>query len=92
MFSQDDFPKNFVDMQHPKDLHLSSNETKQQVYLYKSGRQESKLLLRVSFPVNSQFVPVTFVVDTGAPSTIYLGEKVWTFIHFTLESHLLGLI
>jgi hypothetical protein len=68
------YPEYFVNKCHPDDYKLSDQPVFETIYHNKL--HHNRLLVRLSFMVEGgSFLPLTFVCDTGAPSSIYLSEK-----------------
>lgn len=68
-----DYPSNYVDLAHPEDYKLTLNPVYELTFHIKS--HHNRLLLRASWKVNEGFVPMTFVIDTGAPMYFYLSKR-----------------
>lgn len=71
-----DFPPNFVHMAHPDDG-IQSNTPIETDYIEHQGNfGHHRLIVRVSFRLQSgKYVPLSFVVDTGAPFHFYLADE-----------------
>ncbi len=69
-----DFPPNYVHMAHPDDYKPSETPIPLSC-LRHENLGHCRLILRVSFRLNDDtYIPVSFVCDTGAPSSFYLSE------------------
>ena len=68
-----DLPANFAGMKHPEDGMLRDTPIPPEFIRHKRPHHH-RLLLRVSFKLESSgnYVPFTFVCDTGAPGSFYL--------------------
>jgi hypothetical protein len=76
-----DFPDYFVDMAHPEDYVVS--ERRMDPYLIENTvPHHHRLLLRVSLEARPDtFAVMTFVLDTGASSAVYLGLRAMQLMH-----------
>jgi hypothetical protein len=70
-----DYPSYFQDMLHPDDLKTIKNPTCPQfIRHHKSGHH--RLLFRICFQLaDSNFVPMTFLCNTGLPSHFYFSPE-----------------
>lgn len=67
-----DFPSGWVHMAHPED-YVEIAEPVPLTIFYHVKPHHNRTLLRVSFKIGEgRYLPVSFVVDTGAPSGMYL--------------------
>lgn len=75
MLLQDtDFPNNYVNMQHPDDYEVVGNPFVE--YIPHFSGHNNRLIVRVCWKKNdTEFVPMSFVCDTGAPMGLYLSTK-----------------
>lgn len=75
MLLQDaDFPDNYVNMQHPEDYKVVSKPFVE--YIPHFSGHNNRLIVRVCWEKsNTEFVPMSFVCDTGAPMGLYLSTK-----------------
>lgn len=75
MLLQDaDFPDNYVNMQHPDDYFVVSKPFVE--YIPHFSGHNNRLIVRVCWKGNNtEFVPMSFVCDTGAPMGLYLSTK-----------------
>lgn len=74
-----DFPEYFVNWAHPEDYILVENPFKPE-YIYPNMRNKEStklLLMRACFelPESKKFLPMTFVLHSGAPNSLYLSEQ-----------------
>ena len=75
LLSDDDFPADYVHHQHPDDLKPLPHPLPVIAFYHENGKNR-RLHLRVSFKVSDTlFVPLSFVLDTGAPMYFYLSRK-----------------
>ena len=80
-----DFPENFTkDYCHPDDYKVFERRVdKQLIFNHRQGKF-NRLLLRVCWRTKAEeYVPMTFVLDTGAPKHLYLSQRAIR----TLQSH-----
>ena len=68
-----DFPDYYVNKIHPEDYILRDEPCRDLIFHKKL--HHSRLLLRICFLDKHTFIPLTFVCDTGAPSSFYLCNK-----------------
>ena len=69
-----DFPSFFVNCAHPGDYVPLEEALPPQVIVHRKAHH-NRLFLRICFRANDgTFVPVTFILDTGSPSSLYVGE------------------
>eukprot|EP00667_Euglena_gracilis_P024136 EG_transcript_27576 len=70
-----DFPPNYINFAHPDDYTIQPQAIQQEhIYLHRHPAHK-RLLLRVSLKLRqNEFVPMTFVIDTGAPQPLWLGR------------------
>ena len=84
MLLQDaDFPKNYVNMQHPEDYEVVSKPFVE--YIPHFSGHNNRLIVRVCWKksntpsaglgAQAEFIPMSFVCDTGAPMGLYLSTK-----------------
>ena len=66
-YSHDDYPENFVDRQHPDDYKAISSPLPPEFIFHNDVR----LFLRISFKAGAEYIPMSFMLDTAAPSEIY---------------------
>ena len=71
----EDFPPNYINFAHPQDYHVSSQPIDpQHIFSHRHGNR-NRLLWRVSWDIgDDKFLPMTFVLDTGAPKHLYLSQ------------------
>ena len=72
-----DFPENYTkDYCHPDDYKVYEREIeKQHIFNHRQGKF-NRLLLRVCWrTTQDRYIPMTFVLDTGAPKHFYLSQK-----------------
>jgi hypothetical protein len=66
-----DYPRNYVDCQHPDDYKAISSPLPPEFIFHGSLR----LILRISFEVGAEYIPMSFMLDTAAPSEFYFSKK-----------------
>ena len=68
-----DFPPYCVRMQHPADYLVSSSPVSE--YITHTPGRHRRLIARISWQKSAtEFIPMSFVCDTGAPMGFYLSE------------------
>ena len=68
-----DFPSYFIDKHHPDDY--KSNENPIQELIYHIRTNHNRLICHISVRISeNQYIPLTFVCDTGAPMFLYINE------------------
>ena len=73
MLSAGDFPVHFRDGRHPEDLVVADRPIAPEYVYHNGGFGHLRILWRAAWCTPAgRFVPVTFVVDTGAPLPVYL--------------------
>ena len=74
--SNDHYPQGWDKGRHPDDLKVLSEPIKPEYLEVVEERSETdRTLFRISFKLSRGFVPASFIVDTGAPSGIYVTEE-----------------
>ncbi len=69
-----DFPSFFVNCAHPGDYVPLVAAIPPQVIVHRKAHH-NRLFLRMCFRANDgNYIPITFIVDTGSPSSLYVGE------------------
>lgn len=69
-----DFPNYYVDKIHPEDYIINTRPILEKIYHTKRGH--NRLLLRILIKMDrSTYLPLTFVCDTGACTSLYLCPK-----------------
>mmetsp|Transcript_15908 Transcript_15908/g.39610 ORF Transcript_15908/g.39610 Transcript_15908/m.39610 type:complete len:178 (-) Transcript_15908:254-787(-) len=68
--------EDYINCAHPTDMIESASPIEPEyIYNHRHGRH-NRLLWRVSWRVEEgKYVPMTFVIDTGAPKMLYLSKK-----------------
>lgn len=80
MLSKFDYPSYFVNNMHPDDGKISTKPMVPEV-IYHQDSDHNRLLLRMSFQLSkNEYLPVTFVCDTGAPNYFYVSKNVLDLI------------
>lgn len=73
MLQKSDFPDYFVKMQHPNDFRIVREPFTEHIFHKRMGH--NRLFLRICFKIsNTGYIPFTFILDTGAPSQIYINN------------------
>ena len=67
-----DFPCDYVNLRHPEDYELQDAPIAPS-FIVNQRRGHARLILRISWRVGGKFMPMSFIVDTGAIHPIYLG-------------------
>lgn len=74
-----DFPKDYVNMQHPDDYIVIDKPFVE--YIVNSSAHHNRLIVRVCWKVNDdKYIPMSFVCDTGAPTALYLSQKAYKLL------------
>jgi hypothetical protein len=68
-----DFPVAYADMKHPTDYTLQ-DEPFEPSFVVNQRQGHAKLIFRVCWEVQGKFMPMSFIVDTGAVHPIYFGS------------------
>lgn len=70
-----DFPENYINMQHPDDYKTIFKPFVE--YIPHFQGHHNRLIARICWKVLSanEYIPMSFVCDTGAPMGFYLSEK-----------------
>lgn len=74
LLMNDDFPDYFIDKAHPSD-YISFQHPTPIEFIYHKKQYHNRIIARVSWLVGCSFVPMSFVIDTGAPNGFYLSHK-----------------
>lgn len=71
-----DFPSNYVNGAHPEDYTVTDRPITPEKILHDAFGANARVLWRVSWRTpDDRYVPLTFVLDTGAPESMYLGHR-----------------
>jgi hypothetical protein len=71
LLCDEDFPDNFIHMMHPDDGKITK-EPIQQEFIRNKRLGHHRLIFRTSIKLGeNEFISLSFVLDTGAPSSIY---------------------
>lgn len=87
LLSDADFPETYVNWAHPEDyIPVDKPFKPEYMYHHSASYKHARLLMRACFEIitSKKFLPMTFVLDTGAPKPLYLSEKALPL--FTKES------
>jgi hypothetical protein len=80
LLSDRDFPEHFVNMAHPEDLKIHDAPIQRELF-YHERQYHFRVLLRISIKLfNGKFTTVSFVCNTGAPMSLYLGDSTLEFL------------
>ena len=71
LYSRDDYPEYYIDRQHPDDYKAISSPLPPEFIFHEYVR----LIIRISFKVGAEYVPMSFMLDTAAPYEFYFSEK-----------------
>jgi len=83
MLQDADFPLYFKNKVHPDDYKVFNQPITKLIYHLRTNH--NRLILRLSFKISeNEFVPVTFICDTGAPSFIYINERTRSLIEHSI--------
>ena len=73
MIGRHDFPEHYVNMKHPQDYEITDTPIQPEFTVHNSGIH-ARLLLRMSWRSGTKYVPMSFIVDSGAPFPFYFSE------------------
>ena len=68
-----DFPQEYVNMQHPEDYTMQQFPITPS-YIVNQRQGHSRLIFRISWKVGKRYMPMSFIVATGAVQPIYFGS------------------
>ena len=71
VLTDEDFPASFIHMAHPND-NVAIAASLPIEFIFNDVPHHKRILVRMSFQIRDGYYPVTFVADTGAPSSFYL--------------------
>jgi hypothetical protein len=74
MLTNMDFPNNFVDMKYPDDYIPVADPTLQECTVH-SCDTYLRLIMRISWKIDGGFLPMSFILDTGAMSDVFLSKE-----------------
>ncbi|KAJ3220943.1 hypothetical protein HK099_003902 [Clydaea vesicula] len=75
LLHDEDFPREYIDMAHPNDYKPVNNFENSFIINDRYGKHK-RLIARIAWKThNGNFIPMSFVCDTGAPSSFYLSSK-----------------
>lgn len=73
LLQKSDFPEYFVNKQHPDDFKIIRQPITE--FIFHRKTDHNRLILRICFKVsNISYIPFTFILDTGAPSQLYIND------------------
>ena len=67
-----DFPSEYVNMQHPDDYTLQDAPI-QPSFTVNQRQGRARLIFRISWKTGNKYLPMSFIVNTGAVQPIYFG-------------------
>ena len=73
MLCDADFPHEYVNMQHPEDYSLQDSPIVPS-FVVNQRQGRARLIFRISWQTGSKFMPMSFIVDTGAVHPVYFGN------------------
>ena len=73
MIGRHDFPEHYVNMKHPQDYEVMDSAIQPELIVHNNGIH-ARLILRISWRAGTKYVPMSFIVDTGAPFPFYFSE------------------
>ena len=73
MLCNADFPNEYVNMQHPDDYVIQDTPITPS-FVVNQRQGHARLIFRISWKTGSKFMPMSFIVDTGAVQPIYFGS------------------
>jgi hypothetical protein len=68
-----DFPREYVNMQHPEDYQIQTTPIKP-TFVVNQRQGHARLIFRISWKIGSEFMPMSFIVDTGALQPVYFSK------------------
>jgi hypothetical protein len=74
LLMNEDFPEYFINRAHPSDYLLTNNPVITE-FIFHRKQYHNRLIIRISWKVGDLYVPISFVLDTGAPNGFYLSEQ-----------------
>lgn len=75
LLMNDDFPDYFIEKAHPTD-YISLDHPIPIEYIYHKKQYHNRLIVRISWQISGcLYIPMSFVIDTGAPNGFYLSAK-----------------
>jgi hypothetical protein len=74
-----DFPDNYINMQHPDDYSVLKQPFIE--YITNTYAHHYRLIIRACWKLSEdEYMPMSFVCDTGAPTALYLSEKAYKIL------------
>ena len=90
LLCEGDFPSNYTHMAHPNDYLLSEEPIKAEFISHRNGHH-NRLLFRISWKLSEgNYLPMTFVCDTGAPMHFYFSGRAMKAIESRIKTDELG--
>jgi hypothetical protein len=74
LLTSKDFPDHFVHMKHPEDYIPVASPIIPECTVH-SNDQNLRLIMRIAWKIDRGFLPMSFILDTGAMSDIYLSME-----------------
>ncbi len=68
-----DFPREYVNMKHPEDYQIQAKAINP-TFVVVQRQGHARLIFRISWKTGSKFMPMTFIVDTGAVQPMYFSK------------------
>lgn len=68
-----DFPSEYVNMQHREDYTVEYSPITPS-FIVNQRQGHARLIFRISWKTGNRFMPMSFIVDTGAVQPIYFGS------------------
>jgi hypothetical protein len=68
-----DFPSEYVNMQHPEDYSLQDKPIEPS-FTVNQRQGRARLIFRISWRAGEKYMPMSFIIDTGAVHPIYFGD------------------
>lgn len=90
LLHDEDFPRNYVNMKHPEDYIVSPTPMDATFVISSRQGRHHRLIARIAWQTeNGNFIPMSFVCDTGAPSSFYLSPEARNILeeHKVLRIH-----
>lgn len=73
MIGRHDFPEHYLNMKHPQDYEIMDSAIQPESIVHMNGIH-ARLILRISWRSGAKYVPMSFIVVSGAPFPFYFSE------------------
>jgi len=68
-----DFPPEYVNMKHPEDYQIQDKAINP-TFVVVQRQGHARLIFRISWKIGGKFMPMSFIVDTGAVQPVYFSK------------------